>query len=439
MTHKVLYIKKTGKVLAFKSLDYIPNFCLFLQELWNIIQTMSDILRLEFLEKLKTYKDKHIIKVITGIRRCGKSTLMKMFRNYLIESGISAEQIIFLNFEDFDNYELLNPKSLYEYLKPKIQKEQMTYIFFDEIQNVTDFQRVVDSLFLNEKIDIYITGSNAYLLSGELATLLSGRYITIEMLPLSFKEFASVQNPSLSLSEKYRLYVEQSSFPYTLNLDGDKNEILDYLGGVYSTIVLKDVVSRYKISDTKMLESVVRFIFDSTGSPVSTKKIADTMLSTGRKIDSKTIEKYISALQDCYIVYEAKRYDVKGKQYLKLLEKYYAVDIGLRYLLLGQKANDTGHILENVVYLELIRRGYKVYAGKIGDMEIDFVAQNQEGNTYIQVSASVRDENTLQRELRPLQLVRDSYPKLLLTLDDDPTADFDGIKRTNAVEWLMGI
>ena len=400
---------------------------------------MSDILRLEFLEKLKSFKGKHIIKVITGVRRCGKSTLMKMFRNYLIESGISAEQIIFLNFEDFDNYELLNPKSLYEYLKPKIQKEQMTYIFFDEIQNVTDFQRVVDSLFLNEKIDIYITGSNAYLLSGELATLLSGRYITVEMLPLSFKEFASVQNPSLSLSEKYRLYVEQSSFPYTLNLDGDKNEILDYLGGVYSTIVLKDVVSRYKISDTKMLESVVRFIFDSTGSPVSTKKIADTMISSVRKIDSKTIEKYISALQDCYIVYEAKRYDVKGKQYLKLLEKYYAVDIGLRYLLLGQKANDTGHILENVVYLELIRRGYKVYVGKIGDMEIDFVAQNQEGNTYIQVSASVRDENTLQRELRPLQLVRDSYPKLLLTLDDDPTADFDGIKRMNAVEWLMGI
>lgn len=400
---------------------------------------MSDIPRLEFLEKLKTYKNKHIIKVITEIRRCGKSTLMKMFRNYLLESGISSEKIVFLNFEDFDNYELLNPKSLYEFLKNKIQKDKMTYIFFDEIQNVTDFQQIVDSFFLNEKIDIYITGSNAYLLSGELVTLLSRRYITVEMLPLSFKEFASVQNPSLSLSEKYRLYFEQSSFPYTLKFDGDKNEILDYLDGVYSAIVLKDVVSRYKISDTKMLESVVRFIFDSIGSPVSTKKIADTMVSSGRRIGSKTIEKYISALQDCYIVYDAKRYDVKGKQYLKLLEKYYAVDIGLRYLLLGQKANDTVHILENVVYLELIRRGCKVYVGKIGDMEIDFVAQNQEGNTYIQVSASVRDENTLQRELRPLQLVRDSHPKLLLTLDNDPTADFDGIKRMNAVEWLMGI
>lgn len=400
---------------------------------------MSDIPRLEFLEKLKTYKNKHIIKVITEIRRCGKSTLMKMFRNYLLESGISSEKIVFLNFEDFDNYELLNPKSLYEFLKNKIQKDKMTYIFFDEIQNVTDFQQIVDSFFLNEKIDIYITGSNAYLLSGELVTLLSRRYITVEMLPLSFKEFASVQNPSLSLSEKYRLYFEQSSFPYTLKFDGDKNEILDYLDGVYSAIVLKDVVSRYKISDTKMLESVVRFIFDSIGSPVSTKKIADTMVSSGRRIGSKTIEKYISALQDCYIAYDAKRYDVKGKQYLKLLEKYYAVDIGLRYLLLGQKANDTVHILENVVYLELIRRGCKVYVGKIGDMEIDFVAQNQEGNTYIQVSASVRDENTLQRELRPLQLVRDSHPKLLLTLDNDPTADFDGIKRMNAVEWLMGI
>ncbi len=396
-----------------------------------------DLFRNQFIERLENYKDKHLIKVITGIRRSGKSTLMTMFKDYLLKNSVSEEQIIYLNFEDYDNDALLNPKNLYEYLKPKIQKDKITYLFFDEIQNVENFQKVIDSLFLNEKIDIYLTGSNAYLLSGELATLLSGRYVTIEMFPLSFKEFCSVQPPELSTSEKYRRYVETSSFPFVMNLNGDKKEILDYLRGVYSTVVLKDVVSRYKISDMKMLESVIRFIFDSIGSPLSSKKIADTMVSSGRKIDTKTVEKYISALQDSYILYEAKRYDVKGKQYLKLFEKYYAVDVGLRFLLLGQKANDVGHILENIVYLELLRRGYDVYVGKVDDTEIDFVAQNEEGNTYIQVAATVRDENVLSRELRPLQMVNDNYPKLLLTLDDDPICDYNGIKKLNALEWLL--
>ena len=399
---------------------------------------MSNIIRTEFLERLKSYKDKHIIKVITGVRRCGKSTLLAMFRDYLIKTGVDESQIVFLNFEDYDNYELLNPKNLHSYIKERIAKDKRTYIFFDEIQNVEDFQRIVDSLFLNENLDIYITGSNAYLLSGELATLLSGRFIKIEMLPLSFKEFCSaLSGEGLSLSEKYRRYVEQSSFPYALNFGNDKKEVLDYLNGIYSTIVLKDVVARYKISDTKMLESVIRFIFDSIGSPISAKKIADTMVSSGRKTDSKTIEKYISAMQNCFIVYEAKRYDVKGRQYLKLLEKYYAVDIGLRFLLLGQKANDVGHILENIIYLELVRRGYDVYVGKADAMEIDFVAQNEEGNTYIQVAATVRDADTLERELRPLRILKDSYPKLLLTLDDDPVADYNGIKKMNALEWLV--
>ena len=396
---------------------------------------MKTITRTEFFNRLKSYRDKHIIKVITGVRRCGKSTLLMMFRDWLIESGVSPSQIIFINFEDYDNYDLLTPKKLYE----RISADKKTYIFFDEIQNVQDFQRVVDSLFLNENLDLYITGSNAYLLSGELATLLSGRYITIEMLPLSFKEFCSAMpDTNLSLSEKYRRYIEQSSFPYAINFGNDKKETLDYLNGIYSTIVLKDVITRHKISDSKMLDSVIRFIFDSIGSPISSKKIADTMVSSGRRTDSKTIEKYISALQDCFIVYEAKRYDVKGKQYLKLLEKYYAVDVGLRFLLLGQKANDIGHILENIIYLELVRRGYRVYVGKADNMEIDFVAQNEIGNTYIQVAASVRDESTLKRELRPLQILKDSYPKLLLTLDDDPISDYEGIKRMNALEWLLG-
>lgn len=360
---------------------------------------------------------------------------------YLISIGVQQNQIIFLNFEDFDNSELLDPKKLHTFVKERLASGKMTYVFFDEIQNVQEFQRVVDSLFLNPQIDIYMTGSNAYLLSGELATLLSGRYVTIEMLPLSFKEYVSAlgSDSNLSLSEKYKQYVQYSSFPYALNLGNDIQEVLDYLNGVYSTIVLKDVVSRFKITDTKMLESVVRFVFDNIGNPLSSKRIADSMTSAGRKIDVKTVEKYITALQESYIVYEAKRYDVKGKEYLKLMEKYYAVDIGLRFLLLGQRANDVGHILENVVYLELIRRGYKVFVGKIDDTEIDFVAQNQAGNTYIQVSATVRDEKTLERELKPLQSVKDNYPKLLLTLDEDPDADYNGIKKINALEWLLGI
>ena len=398
---------------------------------------MKDIPRKEFFKRLLAYKDKHIIKVVTGVRRCGKSTLLNMFKTYLVESNVSEKQIIYLNFEDFDNSELLDPKNLYEYIKKHLTKNLMSYVFFDEIQNVRDFQRVVDSLFLNENIDIYMTGSNAYFLSSELATLLSGRYITIEMLPLSFREFADAQDSNLSLTEKYRLYVERSSFPYALNFGNDKKEIIDYLRGVYSTIVLKDVIFRYKITDAKMLESIVRFIFDSIGSPLSSKRIADTMTSSGRKIDSKTVEKYISALQNSFIIYEAKRYDVKGKENLKLLEKYYSVDIGLRFMLLGQRANDVGHILENIVYLELIRRGYQVYVGKVDDMEIDFVAQNSLGNTYIQVSASVRDENTLARELKPLKAIKDNYPKILLTLDEDPDGDYEGIIRKNALDWLM--
>lgn len=403
---------------------------------------MQEIERIQFSERLEKYKDKHIIKVITGIRRCGKSTLLKMFRNKLLKNGVQENQIIYLNFEDFDNYELLNPKNLHDYIKNHLVKDKMNYIFLDEIQNVKEFQRVIDSIFLNDNADIYITGSNAYLLSGELATLISGRYVTIEMLPLSFKEFFQTQK-NLSRTEIYRLYVELSSFPYALNFLEDekgtfeRKAVLDYLSGVYSTIVLKDVVLREKISDTKMLESVVRFIFDSIGNPISSKKIADTMTSSGRKIDTKTVEKYLSALQGSFIIYEAKRYDAKGKTYLKLLEKYYAADIGLRFLLLGQKANDVGHILENVVYLELIRRGYSVFVGKVDDTEIDFVAQNSQGNTYIQVSASVRDENTLKRELRPLQALNDNYPKILLTLDEDPDCDYNGIQKRNVLDWLL--
>ena len=393
------------------------------------------IRRQEYFEKLAGYQDKIIIKVVSGIRRCGKSTLLRMFQEYLREQGVPGEQIIAVNFEDFEFDELREAKALYRYLKERLVEGRMTYIFLDEIQNVNEFQRVVDSLFLKENVDIYMTGSNAYLLSGELATLLTGRYVKIEMLPLSFYEYVSAQGADDGAEEAYRRYVESSSFPYVLNLE--QEQVRDYLSGIYDSIVVKDIISRKKIDDVMMLESVIRFLLDNLGSQLSTKKISDTMTSNGRKINVRTVESYVSSLMESYIIYQAKRYDIKGRQYLKTLEKYYVVDVGLRNTMLGQAGRDAGHILENIVYLELIRRGYEVCVGKMGDVEIDFVARDETGRKYIQVAATVRDEKTLERELRPLQKIQDNYPKCILTLDMDPAADYEGIRKINALDYLL--
>jgi predicted AAA+ superfamily ATPase len=275
------------------------------------------------------------------------------------------------------------------------------------------------------------------MLSSEIATLISGRYVEISMLPLSFKEYVTSCGNDSDLGRKYTEYLTNSSFPFTLELKGHPSEIHDYLEAVYNTIVIKDVANRNKIVDLMMLQSVTRFMFDNIGNPLSTKKIADTMVSNGRKIDVKTVEKYIKALQESFVLYQAQRYNIKGKQYLKTNEKYFVVDIGLRYMLLGTRGADVGHILENIIYLELIRRGYEVYVGKIGELEVDFVAISPTQTVYYQVAASVRDEETLKRELTPLQKIKDHYPKYLLTLDDDPDADYDGIVRTNALNWLL--
>lgn len=398
---------------------------------------MERINRKEYLEKLVALKDKNIIKVITGIRRCGKSTLMEMFQDYLKAQGVPEERIISINLEDYDYIELREPAKLHAYVKERLVKDEMTYVFIDEIQHCERFPDVVDSLHIKKNVDVYLTGSNAYMLSSEIATLISGRYIEIQMLPLSFKEYIDGIGERSELSKKYLNYIENSSFPYTMALAGQPNEIRDYLEGIYNTIVVKDISSRKKIQDTMMLESVTRFLMDNIGNPLSTKKIADTMTSDGRKIDVKTVEKYISGLLESFIVYKANRYNIKGKQYLKTLEKYYVVDIGLRYMLLGKRGTDVGHILENVVYLELLRRGYDVYIGQMGELEVDFVAMNADGKTYFQVAASVRDEKTLERELASLQKINDHYPKYILTLDEDPDADYDGIRRINALEWLL--
>lgn len=398
---------------------------------------MKRIERHNYLQKLIAFKDKKLIKVITGIRRCGKSTIMEIYRDWLIAHGVMQEQIIYLNFEDYDYFELRDPRKLYSYVKPLIQQDKMTYIFFDEIQHVTDFPDIINSLNLKPTVDLYVTGSNAYMLSSEIATLLSGRYVEIAMLPLSFKEYAEGIGGTDHLPPTYIEYVSKSSFPYTLELD-TANEISDYLNAVYNTIVVKDIMSRNKLSDVMMLESVIRFTADNIGNILSTKRIADMMSADGRKIDQKTVEKYLSTLCESFFLYEVKRYNIKGKQLLKTLGKYYLVDIGLRRMLLGSRSFDAGRILENIVFLELLRRQKKVYIGKMDNLEVDFVAIDENDITYYQVAATVRDEKTLKRELASLQQIKDQYPKYILSLDEDPTADYDGIKRINALKWLMG-
>ena len=390
--------------------------------------------RAEYLEKLKKWKDKDLIKVITGIRRCGKSTIFDLFIDYLKSCGINDEHIISVNLES-PEYKFNDYMELYNYVNEKITDNDEYYVFLDEVQNVFEFQKAVDGLYIKKNVDVYITGSNAYLLSGELATLLSGRYIEIKVLPLSFKEYKDYLN--VEGDEKlYLKYVNNSSFPYALKLDSE-DEIDAYLDSIYNTIIVKDIVTRKKIADTSMLKSVTEFLFSSIGSAMSVKKIADTMTSKGRSISVHTVDSYLESLTESFIFNKVSRYDIKGKQYLETNEKYYATDVTMRYALLGRKNLDVGHILENVVYLELIRRGYKVYIGKVDDNEVDFVVENKDGRTYFQVAYTTRDENTLLRELTPLQKINDHYPKYILTMDLDPKTDYDGIVKMNVLDWLL--
>lgn len=393
------------------------------------------IKREEYLKELRAFREKRVIKVVSGIRRCGKSTLFDLFKEELLADGVEKEQIISFNFESADNYDIDDFKKLYKAVENRLCPNKMNYVFLDEVQQVREFQRACDSLYILKNVDLYITGSNAMLLSGELATLLSGRYIEIKMLPLSFKEYISVKGES-DLSRKYRDYLTKSSFPYTLELSRSK-DIHSYLDGIYSSIVLKDIVARKKIADAAMLENVIRFMFDNIGNPCSTTKIANTLKSSGHNISVHTVENYLKALCESFVLYKADRYDIKGKQYLRSGAKYYVADIGLRYYLLGQKPADLGHILENVVYLELLRRGYEVFVGKSDKSEIDFIAINEEDTEYYQVALTVRDEKTLLRELAPLESVNDHNGKYLLTLDDDPPCSHNGIKHVNALDWLL--
>ena len=395
--------------------------------------------RPEYLEQLKRFKDKDLIKVVTGIRRCGKSTLFELFIDYLKENGIKDNQIIKINLEDAD-YNFDSYKELYDYVNKQLDSKKQYYIFLDEVQNVPKFQKAVDSLYIKKNVDVYITGSNAYLLSGELATLLSGRYIEIKMLPLSFKEYLSAFNNSDKSRYEYFLdYMKNGGMPGNISILKDNPSDLDtYLEGIFSTIVYKDIITRNNITDKMLLESVLKFIFDSIGSPISIKKISDTLTSKGMSTSNHTVENYITAFVESFLIYKAERFDVKGKNLLARDYKYYVVDQGLRSYLLGKKANsDMGHILENIVYLELLRRGYKVYVGKVDDLEVDFVAENRDGLKYYQVSLSVRDEKVLERELKSLQKTGDHYPKYLITLDMDLESDYEGITKINVIDWLL--
>ena len=392
--------------------------------------------RNDYLESLISFKDKNLIKVITGIRRCGKSTMFELYQSYLKENGVEEEQIITVNLEDGDYRGIRTSEKLYQYVESKLVKSNKNYVFLDEVQQVENFQEAVDWLYVKKNVDLYITGSNAFLLSGELATLLSGRYVEIKMLPLSFKEYISAYPGNTNTGALYMNYLQNSSFPGALEL-ARKQDIRVYLEGIYNTILLKDIVTRKKISDPSMLQSVVEFMFDNIGNMCSATKIANAMTSSGRKISVPTVENYLSALCDSFILYKVGRYDIKGKQYLATGAKYYVADIGLRYFILGTKQADMGHILENIVYLELIRRGYEVHIGKVGDAEVDFIAIGAEGEEYYQVSQTVLEEQTLKRELSSLDAIKDHNPKYLLTMDYTPLTSYNGIKQINVLEWLL--
>ena len=389
-----------------------------------------------YLNKLKDFRDKDLIKVVTGIRRCGKSTLFDLFIDYLLKDGVQKEQIQHINFEDANYSKIKNNEDLFNLVNKNLIKDKMNYIFLFLFQNVKDFQKACDNLYVIKNVDLYITGSNAYLLSGELSTLLSGRYVEIKMLPLSFKEYISYLGET-DLQIKYNNYITNGSFPYVLNLKNEQ-DIKMYLDGIFNTIVVKDIATRNNIADISMLKDVIRFMFDNIGSLVSSTKIANTMTSAGRKITVPTVESYLNALVNSYVLYKATRYDIKGKQYLTSGSKYYLSDLGLRYYLLGAKDADLGHLLENVIYLELLRREYDVYVGKNDDQEADFVAMNSKTTEYYQVAYSAIEKETLERELKPLNDINDHNQKFLITMDFTPYANYNGIKKINALDWLLG-
>lgn len=404
------------------------------------------IIRKEYLSRLLAWKNEQVIKVVTGIRRCGKSTLLKQFQEHLLEEGVSQEQIISINFEDLDYEDLLDYKALYAYIKERLCPDKMTYIFLDEIQKVDSFQKAVDSLFIKENTDIYITGSNAYLLSGDLATLLTGRYVEISMLPLSFAEYLECTHETSE--QALASYMKFGGFPYLTQMENTAEKVDTYLEGIYNTVVVKDIEDRQlrknpdpnkrKITDITLLKTIARYLASVVGSPVSVKSVSDYLVSSGRKVSPNTVDDYMEALQESFIFYPVERFDINGKQLLKVNRKWYIVDLGLRNHILPKKRYDLGFSLENIVFFELLRRGFKVNVGKNGDAEVDFVAQKQGVLHYYQVTADMTNEDTFDREIRPLQSIKDNYEKMILTMDHMTPGDYEGIKVVHLLDWLLG-
>ena len=410
-----------------------------------LIEWSYMIAQTNYLKKLKIWQEQQVIKVITGIRRCGKSTLLQLFQEQLMREGVDKSRIISLNFEDLANEPLLDYRKLYQHILSHLDPEVMTYIFLDEVQLVPDFQKAVDSIYIRKNVDLYLTGSNAWLLSGELATLLAGRYVEINMLPLSFADY--YENQTKPADEAFANYMRWGGFPFVVLSEYPERIADEYLEGIYNTIIIKDIELRQtrrekdpdkrKITDLALLKNIAKFLANSVGNPISDKKAADFIISTGRRISQNTVSDYIDALIEPYVFYPAERFDVIGKQLLKQNRKLYIADIGLRNHIVPRSGFDLGFVLENIVFLELRRRGFQVNVGKAGELEIDFAVRKDSELNYFQVTASMTEKSTFDREMASLLAVRDNYPKTILTLDRFTVGNYNGIRVINAVDWLL--
>lgn len=393
------------------------------------------------MERIKAYKDNPLIKVVTGIRRCGKSTLLLLYKEYLLSIGVSKDHIININFELMEYDEIRDYKVLYKLIKNRMPQNGKCYILLDEIQQVENWEKSVNSLIVESDVDIYITGSNAYLLSSEISTLLSGRYVEIKMLPLSFKEFLNFEHLPLDwgIDDKFNQYLKFGGLPAVTTLPQDNATVNEFLLGIYNTVIVKDVVARNNIKNMHLLEQVVKYVINNTGNIISANKISGYLSSQGKgdNVKATTISNYLDMLEKAYIVYQVHRYDIKGKEMLKTLSKYYVIDTGIRNMLMGYSDSDIGHILETVVYFELLRRGYQVFIGKWYDTEVDFIAIRQDEKKYYQVTYSMMDASVKERELAPLIAIKDNYEKTILSMDKTFITDHNGIKFKNIIDFLM--
>ena len=404
------------------------------------------IIRHEYLNHLIKWNDEHVIKVITGIRRCGKSTLLLQYQDYLKAHGVEENQIISINLEDLNYEDLYEYKALYNYILSKLHPSKPNYILIDEIQKVPGFEKAIDSLYIKPNVDIYLTGSNAYMLSGDLATLLTGRYVEISMLPFSFKEYCSLNQKNRE--DAFAEFLKYGAMPFVATMDKSDDKVDTYLEGIYNTVIVRDIEDRQirledtkaprKITDIRLLKIIAKYLASVIGSPISVRGIANYLVSNGQKVSPNTVNNYLEALQEAFIFYSADRFDIVGKQVLQTNPKYYMVDLGIRNHILPRKNYDLGFSIENIVFFELLRRGYHVYVGKLHNTEVDFVAQKQGVITYIQVSASMLDPETFAREIKPLASIKDNYEKIILTMDKLTPGNYNGIKVINLLDWLLG-